>query len=144
MKLFKPRAPKVADASQLAAHFARAMSAPAAPRLPVELEDAITRVKQELVALRAKVAAADGVPSTGAIERDLAETQTDRDAAFKTLESKRAQCRAGLIEITELTADNARFDALVSRIRSLQTCLRARQEADAARAEIDRVLHEVV
>jgi hypothetical protein len=110
----------------------------------VELDPAITRVQEELTSLRATVAAAKGARNSGAIQADIEKRKPESAALSKAVETKRAQCFAGLIDISEVDQAVRKREAFAVTARALTDELQKRNAADSAQAEIDRILQAIV
>lgn len=143
-KLFRPRAPKAPpEGARIQFHFAsdKPVTPVAAP--PVQLDAAIKRVQAELASLRATVAAG-GKRGASAIQADIERRcPPDPTLSTKALENKQAQCRVGLIDISEVNELVRARDARSAVWRALDAELQKRNTADAAQAEIDRILQEI-
>ncbi|WP_250501889.1 hypothetical protein [Caballeronia sp. AZ7_KS35] len=143
-KLFRPRAPKAPPASaRLQFHFASDKPLSSTPAPVVGLEAAITRVQRELASLRATVAAAAGARRASAIQADIERRAPESAELSKTLDKKRAQCVAGLIDISEVEQLARERETRAVVWRALHEELQKRNAADAAQAEIDRILQEI-
>ncbi|BAO86010.1 hypothetical protein [Caballeronia cordobensis] len=143
MGLFKPRAPKAPpEGARIQFHFASDRQVSAAAASPVQLDEAIKRVQAELASLRATVAAASA-RSAKSIEADIERRKPESAALSAALDKKRAQCMAGLIEISEVEQLAREREAKAVVWRAQQAELQRRNAADAAQAEIDRILQEI-
>lgn len=143
MKLFKPRAPKLADAAQIVATFPVETGRPGAIPTPVGLADAVSRVKQEIASLRAVIGAAKGLRSSSELATAVAESNADGRAKYIELERLQRQCHAGLIDLPAVEVVFKEYNRILARTQALQSEKQKREAADKAQAEIDHILQEV-
>lgn len=145
MRLFKPKAPSTSSAG-ISYNFNFAADArnpdgsyrttPSAP----ELSAAVSRVAQEIARLRAVKATGNSCRKASALPPAIDKARAALDSAAKTLERKRAQGQAGMIEIADVKAAQAEYSERHAALRVLLDESRQRENADRAAADLARLL----
>ncbi|KVO21403.1 hypothetical protein WJ95_08215 [Burkholderia ubonensis] len=146
-KIFQPKAPKVPKDAERIFHFASDYLNPDGtykqPAAKTELEPAIARVAEELRSLRSVVEAGRGLRAASQMALAIDEAKAQYAILSKELELKRRQFTGGVAEMDDVRTVNERCNTQHAEIRKLQDELSRRQEADAAQAELQRILSAV-
>lgn len=139
MKLFQPKAPEPAPEGA-ALHFQFAAQTDKPPATGLELSAAVYRVGTELQRLREAVRIGKGPRSIRVLDREIALTQSRKDEAAATRDLLQARLRAALVTPQDYQAAYAAWDQLRNAWIALNAEKQRRADADAAQAEIDRIL----
>jgi len=145
--MFQPKALKVPKDAERIFHFASDHVNPDGtykqPATKPELEPSIARVAEELRRLRAGAESGRGLRDASRLTPAIEEAKRRQSVLSKELDLKRRQFTGGVAEMDDVRAVHDRYNAQHAELRKLQDELSRRQEADAAQAELQRILAAV-
>lgn len=143
-KLFTPKAPKIPKDAERSFHFASDYVNPDGtyrqPGTKPELEPSIARVAEELRRLRAGVESGRGLRDASRLVPAIEEAKRRQSDLSKELDLKRRQFTGGVAEMDDVRAVHDRYNAQHAELTKLQDELSRKQAADAAHAELQRIL----
>ncbi|WP_175735709.1 hypothetical protein [Burkholderia ambifaria] len=146
-KIFKPKAPKVPEDAARIFHFASDHVNPDGtykqPAIKPELEPSIARVAEELRHLRTRSESGRGLREASRLTLEIEAAKRRQSDLSKELDLKRRQFTGGVAEMDDVRTVHDRYNAQHAELTKLQDELSRRQDADAAQAELHRILSAV-
>lgn len=144
MRLFKPKAPSIPEGATYQFRFASDNTnpdgTPRALHTPPQVDEALTRIVQEIGRLRTVIADGANLPHVDMLSSDLASAKRASQEASDNWGLARRRYSGGVIDANELSRAAGESRKCTERFHKLGADLQRRRWVDEAESELSRIL----